>query len=183
MLAHAVPHDRSGESADGRINAVDRVAAEPQLAPVDRVKLLLRGIGQRRSLDAIDEFVGTVADPAVDLLLHLIGRHLDRRGAADIVQVLGWCLLVGASGFEEQPPLRTADLHGHVVIVADEIEDEALLCRVHRMRQRVSAQRAVLLSHPNSAVSGSGPNFVPNSVTSRFSNGPRWFQRNSISPR
>jgi hypothetical protein len=72
MLAHAVPHDRSGKSAGARINVNDRLSAEPQLAPVDRVKLLLRGIGQVRSPDANDELIGTVADPAVDLLMDLI---------------------------------------------------------------------------------------------------------------
>jgi hypothetical protein len=44
------------------------------------------------------------------------------------------CLLVGAAGFEEQTPLRTPDLHGHIAIVADEIEDEAFLCCVETVQ-------------------------------------------------
>ena len=153
------------------INAVDRVSAEPQPTPIDRVKLFLQGVGKLRSFDAIDKLVGTVADPSVDLLLNLIGRHLDRRGATDIVQVLGRCLLVGAAGFEEQTPLRTADLHGHVAIVADEIEDEAFLRRVHRMHQRVRSQRAVLLPHANSAFASR----LAASFASRWFCNTRWW--------
>ena len=106
----------------------------------------------------VNDLIGAIAQPRVDLFLQPKTGHLHRRGITNAVQVLGRRLFVGCIDLEELAPRHTADLHRKRAIVGDEAELCVFLASINISQdmQRIGSGGTVSLAHANNSLSGCG---------------------------